>query len=109
VKDGVLEIEYVGARRSPSDVSVAIDAIFQAAAEDPDTLDGLLPSELKTLREGIKVEQRSAGFDPATVALVVAFAPAACHILTSLWDKFILPRLQFDLGDDAIGRERKRK
>jgi hypothetical protein len=48
------------------------------------------------------------GLDPATVALIVAFAPVAAKITKDVWDNFILGRLQKRFGAKAIKRKTRK-
>ena len=54
----------------------------------------------------IVVEKEGEGFDPATVAIIVAFAPAGVHMLDSLWDEVIVPWIRRRRGSDALGRKK---
>jgi hypothetical protein len=56
--------------------------------------------------EAIQVSARGAGLDPASVALVVAFAPVANAVLVSLWEQVLLPRIRDRFGRDAIRDEK---
>ena len=106
---GVAEIEYVGATRTPAELRATIDVILAEGSGHVGSESGRALDDWAALKTGIDVRVGGAGFDPMTVAVVVAFAPAANHVVTSLWDEVILPRLRRKLGDDALGRERKRK
>jgi hypothetical protein len=57
----------------------------------------------------ITVRVESSGADPASVLLVIAFAPAANRVLKDLWATVLLPRIRRRWGDDAIGREVSRR
>jgi hypothetical protein len=52
--------------------------------------------------EVITVRKEGEGFDPVTTALVVAFAPVAAKVTRDLWEKFVLPRILRDKGQDAL-------
>ena len=52
----------------------------------------------------IKVEQQGEGFAP--VAILVVFAPAANHALSSLWDEVVVPWIRRRRGADAIGKQK---
>ncbi len=52
--------------------------------------------------EAISITPASAGIDPGTVALIVAFAPSVNHALKSAWDNVILPWIRRRRGLDAI-------
>jgi hypothetical protein len=68
---------------------------------------GLDPQDLQQLdqRQLIKLYERGSGFDPGTVALVVAFAPLANKVGQDLWTRLLLPRIRRRWGVDAIGPE----
>lgn len=61
-------------------------------------------SELLNLEasEAISVRQDKAGFDPATTAIIVSFAPVAAKITHDLWDKVLLPWILRHKGKDAL-------
>ncbi|MEK6336953.1 MAG: hypothetical protein AABM67_18675 [Acidobacteriota bacterium] len=67
---------------------------------------GVNADELESLRkyslEEVLVLKKGGGFDPVTVALIVAFAPVAAKITKDVWDNFILGRLQRRFGKNAI-------
>jgi len=73
---------------------------------------GINADELENLKnhqlDEVLVLKKGAGFDPATVALIVAFAPVGIHITKSVWDNFILPRLQRRFGKTAITRKNRK-
>jgi hypothetical protein len=52
--------------------------------------------------EAIQVKTEGMGFDPATTALIVAFAPVAAKVVRDLWDNVLLPRIRRDKGADAL-------
>src|ERR1017187_10215175 len=56
-------------------------------------------------RDMIAVRVDSSGADPASVLLVIAFAPAANRVLKDLWATVLLPRIRRRWGDDAMGDE----
>ena len=104
------ELQYkLGARDSDqlaSDIeefwsTVETDDTLRAELQDADVpVDKLLsipPSD------AIQFEHRGAGIDPATVTLVVAFAPAVNEIVKSAWKEVILPWIRRRRGDDAVG------
>jgi hypothetical protein len=66
---------------------------------------GIAAEELKELsgrkyNEVIKLK-KGAAMDPASVALIVAFAPVAAKITKDLWDLFLI-RLKRRFGRDSI-------
>lgn len=50
----------------------------------------------------ITVRREGAGFEPATTAIIVAFAPVAAEITLDVWKKIILPRLIKKYGENSI-------
>jgi integral membrane sensor domain MASE1 len=50
----------------------------------------------------ITIEPDGAGVDPATVAIIVAFAPVAARVTQDLWTHFMLPWLKRKFGTNAI-------
>jgi hypothetical protein len=67
---------------------------------------GLPAKELDELRKHKYDEvielRRGAALDPASVALVVAFAPVAAKITKDVWEHLILPRLVKRFGRGTI-------
>jgi hypothetical protein len=56
----------------------------------------------KSRDEVITVEKEGEGFDPATTALIVAFAPVVAKVVRDLWEKILLPRILRKKGQDAL-------
>src|SRR4051794_15076809 len=85
---------------SMDQLSKAVDELWGQLQTDPGTQavarkQGIEPNLLRTLSRSdvLTIERSGAGFDPATTAVVVAFAPVAAKIVLDTWEKFILPRL----------------
>ena len=53
------------------------------------------------LRNNLALKIEGHGLDPNSVTVIVVL-PFAAHVLKSLWDHFLLPRLLELLGRDAI-------
>jgi|SRR5882672_3761464 len=66
--------------------------------------DGIDVSQIKGQRRAdfITVHSEGAGLDPATTAIVVAFAPVVAKILRDLWDRILLPRILRAYGGDSL-------
>jgi hypothetical protein len=77
--------------------SSELGAELGSAGFDTDTLVGIRPED------SISVRADSSGADPASVLLIITFAPTANRVLKDLWAKILLPRIQRRWGDDAIG------
>ena len=58
--------------------------------------------EGRTRREAITLEREGSGFNPASTALVVAFAPVFAAVAKDLWEKVFLPRLLREKGQDSL-------
>jgi hypothetical protein len=107
------ELWYARGTRSAAEVQREIDG-FWAELDGSDELRkdvenaGIDLSALAGVDRGgaIRVSVRGAGLGPETVALVVAFAPAANVVLMSLWGEVLLPRIRGQHGRDAIRHER---
>ena len=56
--------------------------------------------------EAVSIRSASAGIDPGTVAIVIAFAPPVNHALKSAWNTVILPWIRRRRGEDAIKEPR---
>jgi hypothetical protein len=80
--------------------SPELQAEVAAAGLDYPAPDNALLAGQITVRPG------SSGADPVTVALIVAFAPAANRMLKDVWATVILPRIKRRWGQDAVGGER---
>lgn len=52
--------------------------------------------------DAIVLRREGAGLDPATTAIIVAFAPVAAKITKDLWDHVFLPRIVRAWGADSI-------
>src|SRR5206468_749057 len=63
---------------------------------------GLDVSKLQPLdlKSAITLKQEGAGIEPATIAVVVAFAPVAGKVLSDLWTNVFLPRIKRKFGED---------
>jgi hypothetical protein len=59
--------------------------------------------------DALGVHRQGAGLDPASTAIVVAFAPVAARMLHDLWTKVILPRIERDKGVAALQNVDARK
>jgi hypothetical protein len=107
----VVEIVYQGGTCSLRDVEAEVDALFAEAARDPGVLPGVVPDQLAAARDGLRLRVDGAGIEAGVVPVVVvigSLAPAANHVLISLWDEVILPRIKRRLGGDALGDEQSR-
>lgn len=67
---------------------------------------GLPAAELDELRKHNYDEvielRRGAALDPASVALIVAFAPVAAKVIKDVWERLIFPRLVKQFGRGTI-------
>src|SRR5690349_3367486 len=78
----------------------SVRAAARAQGIEPDNFRGLRPSDVWTIK------RLGAGFDAATTAIIVSFAPVAAKIAADTWDKFILPRLLRAHGEDTLVKPR---
>jgi len=107
------ELLYGRGTRSADEVQREIDK-FWAELDTSDELRKELADagvDLDTVpvaerQDAIKVSVRGAGIDPASVSLIVAFAPVANAVLISLWTQVLLPRIRSRYGRDAIRDEK---
>jgi len=109
----VTDLSYTRGTRSADEVQREIDSFWDLLGRDDRIREevrnaGIDISEYigTDFHDTIHVKAKGAGIDPATVALVVAFAPTANAIAVSLWKKVILPRIRHKYGRDAVGQER---
>ena len=51
----------------------------------------------------ITVRPGSSGADPASVILIISFAPTANRVLKDIWADIILPRIKRRWGDNSVG------
>ena len=70
---------------------------------------GFQPELLSDIQyaDSITVRVDSSGADPASVLLIVAFAPTANRALRDMWEKILLPRILRRWGDDAVGEQKR--
>ena len=108
-----VELLYARGTRSADEVQREIDSFWDALDHNDELRREVRDadidiSELAGLdrRNAIAVSARAAGFDPASVGLVVAFTSRANAALVPLWENFVLPRIQRRYGRDAVGPER---
>jgi hypothetical protein len=75
-----------------------LDLAAEARAEgiDLDALHG------KSRKEAITVKKEGDGFEPATTALIIAFAPVVAKVTRDVWEKLLLPRILREKGQDAL-------
>jgi len=110
--------EYDLDKVSLKDITEEIDKIWERL-QDPDSAEyelgikkGLKPAVLAKLKNYSRSEalplKHGQGLDPATVALIVAFAPVAAKITKDVWDNVILERLQKRFGTKAIKRGKRK-
>ena len=103
-------LAYQMGRLTVSELSAIVDDLWQNLETDPDLRrnahnGGIDLAKIPAIasHEALVIEQQESGFDPATTAIVVAFAPVAAEIIRDLWLCVLLPRILSENGDDAIG------
>jgi len=86
-----------------------VDQIWNRLHSDPEfqkiaTEAGIDLAETAPLvrKKAIDIGQEGFGLDPATTAVVVAFAPAVALVAKDIWTQIILPRLTEKYGPRAI-------
>jgi len=83
----------------------ADDSFWKSAADLGFDREGLPSSRTGAFN----VHRQGAGLDPASTAIVVAFAPVAAKMVRDLWTKVILPRIERDKGVGALQNVDDRK
>lgn len=106
------KIEYTFGHLTLEEVRAETEQIWQELRgnEGDATLTDEQRAELAAHEtSGIEIRAGGEGIDPVIVPLVVAFvAPATTHVLKSLWDEKILPRIRAKRDESAVGEERER-
>jgi hypothetical protein len=104
-------IEYEPGTASVQELRGELEAFWLELAKSDElrrevTQAGLDPEKVQQLdpARDIKVEKEGEGFAP--VAIIIVFAPAANHILSSLWDEVAVPWIRRRRGADAIGQKK---
>ncbi len=107
-------IEYEPGQRSAAQLRSDVETFWNALRTDAELRSeiesaGLDLTELESLdsQKAITIRPAGAGFDPATIGILVIFAPTANRVLQDLWTTVLLPRIRRRWGSDAIGRERR--
>jgi hypothetical protein len=97
-------------------LTAAIDKLWPELKSDPELSQlvrdaGVDPAKLPDSRsDAITIENKGAGFDPATIAILVAFgtalAPKAAELTAEVakdvWEKVILPVIRRDKGPNSV-------
>lgn len=110
--------EYDLDKVSLKDITEEIDDIWEQL-QNPDSAEfelaasnGIDPAVLAELKKHSRSEaltlKHGQGLDPASIALIVAFAPVAAKITKEVWDNFIFGRLQKRFGTKAIKRRTRK-
>jgi hypothetical protein len=108
------QISYKPGKANTGDIERELDALWVQLQKDESLREqarglgiDLTVVDGRSRAEVLDVEQQGPGFDPATTAIVVAFAPVAARIVEDLWVEILLPKLKQILGEDAIGDRAK--
>jgi len=103
------QIRYSYKNINQSELEAKLDELWTQLEQDSE-----LVAEARKLRipledlrgkkrgDVIAVTKEGEGFDPATTALIVAFAPVAAKVARDLWTKLLLPRILKAKGKDAL-------
>jgi hypothetical protein len=105
----VPEIRFSVAKEvAPSEIANAVDEIWNDLKSDRDLRDDASTGglDLKLIdaisSNPYEVKGAGQGLDPATIAVIVAFAPVAAEICRDVWRVVILPRLRQRFGQNSI-------
>lgn len=101
-----MEQRYTAAGISVDDLSAEIDKVWKELGTNPQlrkqAADAGIDVSALPPTVPITVRREGAGLDPATTAIVVAFAPVAAKIASDVWTHIILPRIKRQKGEDAL-------
>jgi hypothetical protein len=103
------EIRYRPKKIDQRQLDSELDKLWQQLLEDPDWASEARDADIDltelsahSRKDLLTVSAEGDGLDPATTALVVAFAPVAAKVARDLWDKILLPRILRNKGRDAL-------
>lgn len=106
-------MEYGPGSVTPAEIQRSIDEFWAEYERDPAVqqevdragvdLASVDTADRPTL---VRARPKGSGLDPATVELIVAFAPAGNYVAFSLWRDVLLPRIKHRRGEDAVGPPR---
>jgi hypothetical protein len=82
-----------------------LNRLWTESRNDPVVMDmvrqqGVDPATLQNY--ALSARLSGGGFDAATTAVIVSFAPVAAKVVSDLWEKIILPKLRRAKGTDAL-------
>ncbi|GAA3272530.1 hypothetical protein GCM10010493_57780 [Streptomyces lavendulae subsp. grasserius] len=100
------ELRYQAGVRSASELQELVTKVIADLDADPElrrelSAYGLEPSDISS--DSIDVRQESAGLDPVTASLIIAFAGPP---VMDVWRHILLPRLRLRFGHDVVGEEK---
>lgn len=106
-----MEIEYTPGVLSAAELQAALASAWADLQAEQEAADRLRAADVmgEPLNSVLSVRPAASGIDPLTVALIIAFAPTANHVVQSVWDELLLPRLRRNTGADSLGEERRRE
>lgn len=95
---------------SDADLNAELDRLWDALTRDPSMRAELaghgldIPDAVVTQPRSqiISLRRDSAGLDPVTTAVVIAFAPPVAKMVGDLWTIVLLPRIKRRFGQDAL-------
>jgi len=103
------ELRYIVKGFSVDDLSTELDRLWQELKKESKLraqaeAAGIDLKALQTMGRGqaITARREGEGLDPATSAVVIAFAPVVAKIVADLWTHVLLPRIRQARGADAI-------
>ena len=106
---GALSVSYKAGALSAEQLQAEIDRFWREVQTSDElaaeiTTAGFNREALTRAQESpIIVSAQASGMDPSSTLLTVTFAPYASGVLKHVWDTILLPRIQQQWGNDAIG------
>ena len=103
------EIRYSYENIDQRQLEAELDKLWQQLWDDPEVASEARDAGIDLTRlsghsrkDLLTVSVDGYGLDPATTALIVAFAPLAAKVAKDLWDKIWLPYILRVKGRDAL-------
>jgi|SRR5581483_6475949 len=80
------------------------EGVLQSQGEDPSKALKAIDSMARS--EAVTIKRVGAGIDPATTAVIVAFAPIAAKVVSDVWT-LLFNRIKKKFGDDSLQKQEK--
>jgi hypothetical protein len=106
-----VELRFEYDRKSADEIAVVVDQVVAELGDDSSEAAeaardaGLDPSVMSKAK--VSVDEKEQGTDPLTLILVGIAVNAGSDAAKGLWHRVIWPRIQRQLGGDALGEEKE--